>query len=309
MVSTCWNFAVRLLWSMHKLRNLIYRTPKKQTRSENMRHVPSNGGYRSVVFEGGLGSQILPLLEANWLKHIGEPFSVNLNYFDLNEKISMGNGGADHWSFRLDRYGYSLASLEKLGGGDDSQQEIRSERNYDLWTNDFWQFSRRYGSELLPVNQDAYLAFKLSLGLNAKSRYSVVHVRRGDYLRVASRIVSDQEWLRALRTMISQVGELLIISSDSKLPKQTKSQVATLASLNQVEVVFLEGGNFDECDLHDLMREADLLIASNSTFSLTAAILGKQGMKSLVPNVFYGDSELEEINAGVRSAGTFFVLD
>ena len=309
MVSICWNFAIRLLWSMHKLRKLIYRIPKKQTGSEDIRNFPSNSVYRSVVFEGGLGSQILPFLEANWLRHIGEPFSVNLNYFDVNEKISTGKGGADHWSFRLDRYGYSLASLEKLGGSDDFQQEIRSERNYDLWTSDFWQFAKRFGPELLPVNQDAYLAFKLSLGLNAKSRYSVVHVRRGDYLRVASRIVSDQEWLRALKMMISQVEEFLIITSDSNLPIQTKRQVAELASLSRVEVVFLEGGHFDECDLHDLMREADILIASNSTFSFTAAILGKQGMKSLVPNVFYGDSELEEINTGVRSAGTFFTLD
>ena len=79
--------------------------------------------------------------------------------------------------------------------------------------------------------------------------------------------------------------------------------------MSRVQVIFLEGGNFDECDLHDLMREADILIASNSTFSFTAALLGKQGMKSLVPNVFYGDAELEEINAGVRSAGTFFLLN
>jgi hypothetical protein len=262
-----------------------------------------------VVFEGGLGSQILPFLEASWLKHLGQPFTVNLSYFDVNKKISTGKGGADHWSFRLERYGYSLASLQKFGNGDVSQQEIRSKRNFDLWTSDFWQFSRRYGPEHLPVNQDACLAFKSSLGLNANSRYSVVHVRRGDYLRVASRIVSDEEWLRALKMIISQVEEFLIISSDSKLPKETKNQVVELASMNRVEVVFLEGGHFDECDLHDLMREADILIASNSTFSFTAAILGKQGMKSLVPNIFYGDAELEEINVGVRSAGTFFVLD
>jgi hypothetical protein len=309
MVSICRNFAIRLLWSMRKLRNLIYKVSEKYTRSENFPDVPSNGKYRSVVFEGGLGSQILPFLETIWLKHIGQPFAVNLSYFDVNEKILMGKGGADHWSFRLDRYGYSLTSLQKFGIDNDSQQEIRIERNFDLWTSDFWQFSRRFGPELLPVNQDAYLAFKSSLGLNTKSRYSVVHVRRGDYLRVASRIVSDQEWLRALRMMISQVEEFLVISSDSKLPMQTKNQVTELASLSRVEVVFLEGGHFDECDLHDLMREADVLIASNSTFSFTAAILGKQGMKSLVPNIFYGDSGLEEINAGVRSAGTFFVLD
>jgi len=294
---------------MRNLRNLIYKSSKKHSLSEKIRDLPNGGNYRSVVFEGGLGSQILPFLEASWLEHNGQPFTVNLSYFDVNEKISTGKGGADHWSFRLDRYGYSLSSLEKFGIGDASQQEIRSERNFDLWTSDFWQFSRKYGPEHLPVNQDACLAFKSSLGLNAKSRYSVVHVRRGDYLRVASRIVSDQEWLRALRMIISHVDEFLIISSDSKLSMQIKSQVVELASLSRVEVVFLEGGHFDECDLHDLMREADILIASNSTFSFTAAILGKQGMKSLIPNIFYGDAKLEEINAGVRSAGTFFVLD
>jgi hypothetical protein len=262
-----------------------------------------------VVFEGGLGSQILPFFEANWLKHLDQPFAVNISYFDVNEKISLGKGGADHWSFRLDRYGYSLLSLENLGMRNDSGQDIRQERNFDLWTSEFWQFSRSNGPEQLPINQGAYLAFKSSLGFKASSKYSLVHVRRGDYVRVASRIVSDQEWFRALKMMISQVEEFLVIASDSKLPVQTKNEVIALASLNRIEVVFLEGGQFDECDLHDLMREADILIASNSTFSFTAAILGKQGMKSLVPNVFYGDAKLEEINAGLRSAGTFFILD
>ncbi len=294
---------------MRKLRNLIYKLSKKHTRAEKFQDLQMPGKYRSVVFEGGLGSQILPFLEANWLKHNGEPFSVNLSYFDVNKKISMNKGGADHWSFKLDRYGYPIPSLEKFGIGDDLQQDVRNERNFDLWTSEFWEFSRKYGPELLPVDQDAYLVFKASMGLGPKSKYSVVHVRRGDYLRVASRIVSDQEWLRALRAIISQVEEFLVISSDSKLPIETKRQVTRIAAVSQVEVIFLEGGNFDECDLHDLMREADILIASNSTFSFTAALLGKQGMKSLVPNVFYGDAELEEINAGVRSAGTFFLLN
>lgn len=294
---------------MRQLSSFIYERSRKHSRSQRIVDSPSNGKYRSVVFEGGLGSQILPFLEASWLKHIGQPFTVNLSYFDLNKKISTGKGGADHWSFKLERYGYSLASLQKFGNSDISQEDIRSERNFDLWTGDFWQFSKRYGPEYLPVNQEACLAFKSSLGLNANSRYSVVHVRRGDYLRVASRIVSDEEWLRALTMIISQVGEFLIISSDSKLPEETKGRVAELASFKRVEVIFLEGGDFDECDLHDLMREADILITSNSTFSFTAAILGKQGMTSLVPNIFYGDAKLEEINVGFRSAGTFFLLD
>lgn len=291
------------------MRRFINKFSNRRSGSEDFQKLQNDSNYRCVVFEGGLGSQILPFLEAIWLKDSGERFAVDLSYFGVNKKISTGKGGADHWSFRLDRYGYSIDSLQKFGMGVDFQMDIRSDRNFDLWTSEFWHFARKCGPEHLPINQNAYLAFKISLGLNAQSKYSLIHVRRGDYLRVASRIVSDQEWLKILKLMISQIEEFLIITSDSKLSIQTKNQVIELASLSRVTVVFLEGGNFDECDLHDLMRQADILIASNSTFSFTAAILGKPEMKSLVPNIFNGDPKLEAINVGIRSAGTFFILD
>jgi hypothetical protein len=107
--------------------------------------------------------------------------------------------------------------------------------------------------------------------------------------------VSDEEWFTALHNMFNEISDHLIISSDSEISPEMKLKVNNLATENRVKVIFLEGGNFDECDLH-------------STFSFTAAVLGKQGMKSLIPNAFYADAELEQINQGFRSAGTFFLL-
>lgn len=263
---------------------------------------------RRVVFEGGLGSQLIPFLEKNYLSSLNIPFSVDTSYFDVNQKISKSRGQADHWSYRLDFYGISLDSLSNDSVPINSQTEVVQDRNFDLWNSDFWRYVSNYGASLLPINFGLLQNFKDSIGIGATEEYSVIHVRRGDYLRVASHIVTDSMWLGFIEKIKSITSGILVITSDSTIPKETKREVARIFRHTPTRVVYLEGQKIDECILHDFMRSANVLVASNSTYSFTAAVLSDPKTFCVIPSIFYGDKELEDINRGFRAAGDFFVL-
>jgi hypothetical protein len=248
---------------------------------------------RRVVFEGGLGSQLIPLLEKNYLSFLNIPFSVDTSYFDINQKISKSRGRADHWSYRLDFYGITLDSLLTDSVPINSQTDLAQGRNFDLWNSDFWRYVRNYGAVLLPINFGLLQNFKDSIGIGATEAYSVIHVRRGDYLRVASHIVTDSMWLGFIEKIKSITSGVLVITSDSTIPKKTKGEVARIFRHTSTRVIYLEGQKIDECILHDFMRSANVLVASNSTYSFTAAVLSNPKTFCVVPSIFYVSGPLE----------------
>ena len=265
-------------------------------------------GIRRVVFEGGLGSQIIPFLEKNYLASMNIPFVVDASYFDINQKISQSRGRADHWSYRLEFYGIELGSLADGSASLDNEQEVSQDRNFDLWDSDFWSYVSKFGPNLLPINLPLLQDFKSAIGLSLNDKYSVVHIRRGDYLRVASHIVSDSMWLNVIYKIKLLTSSNLVITSDSEIPETTKNEVSQIFRDSDARVIYLEGNQVDECILHDFMRSASVLVASNSTYSFSAAVLSEPQTFCVVPSVFYGDKELEEINRGFRSSGDFFIL-
>jgi hypothetical protein len=265
-------------------------------------------GIRRVVFEGGLGSQIIPFLEKNYLASMNIPFVVDASYFDINQKISHSRGRADHWSYKLDFYGIELGSLADGSASLDNEQEVSQDRNFDLWDSDFWSYVSKFGPNLLPINLPLLQDFKSAIGLSLNDKYSVVHVRRGDYLRVASHIVSDSMWLNVIYKIKLLTSSNLVITSDSEISETTKNKVSQIFRDSDARVIYLEGNQVDECILHDFMRSASVLVASNSTYSFSAAALSEPQTFCVVPSVFYGDKELEEINRGFRSSGDFFIL-
>jgi hypothetical protein len=72
---------------------------------------------------------------------------------------------------------------------------------------------------------------------------------------------------------------------------------------------FISGTLLDECVVHDLMRMADFLVCSNSTFSFSAALLAKESATSIAPIDFFDPQTMQSVNEKFRSAGNFFILD
>jgi hypothetical protein len=110
--------------------------------------------------------------------------------------------------------------------------------------------------------------------------YAAIHIRRGDYLNVASHIVSDRTFISTLES-VSRILDRCVLISDSPIPLGLRKQ----AQIKFETVVFLDSPNILETDAHLVMQQAKFLVTSNSQYSLTAALLG-HGV-SVVPKVWF----------------------
>jgi hypothetical protein len=253
-----------------------------------------------IVFEGGLGSQLLPLIESLNLKSQGIAFDVSVDYFYPAE-ISK-NMVQRPW--KLDRYGFPIEDVYKLGISNSTPSIFRRHKALT-----FNQYARQIAPELIPIAEQVLQTFLKSYKLNIGSDFSVVHLRRGDYLNVSSRVISDEEVAHALVNVEKMLDADVFIVSDSKITLKKNSVFKDLLENSQRRFHFVEGTKIDELTVHDLMRTANFLVCSNSTFSFSAALLAKKNARAIAPIDFFDPETMETVNKRFRSAGNFFILD
>ena len=112
----------------------------------------------------------------------------------------------------------------------------------------------------------------------------ILHLRRGDYLNVATHLISCEEILKMCNKLPS-VFRNIIIFSDSK---EIENQSFILELKKKFKSVkWLD--NIDNVNTHKIMTQANFLMCSNSQFSTTAAYLGK-GF-SIIPQKYSSDTD------------------
>ena len=128
--------------------------------------------------------------------------------------------------------------------------------------------------------------FKVPAGvtdiLPAKSadRFLCIHMRRGDFVNVASHLIADNEFLGLARKFSGLIRSVVVVS-DSPIGSDFRGAVSSFFK----EVLFLD--DIGAFDAHRIMRSASILVCSNSTFSLTAAALNPDALV-VVPKQWYG---------------------
>lgn len=271
-----------------------------------------------VVFEGGLGSQILSYFELLSLEESGIRPRVNLDYF-LNQSNGQSNttttgsgdgkrvcaveGGSINRPWALDLYGIKLSEISKL--------EMTSLKR-KIPTNFIKKVKPKYYEQFLKMNlketfkvQDIKLNnFLTSKGVG--SEYYAVHLRRGDYLEVASRIVSDEEVFEILSRILPnfKTAPVLIIS-DSQIDSGLVNKVRRI---NNQSVISVDPTEADMYLSHDLLRNARVLITSNSTFSLSAALLARDDQLAFLPTQFYSGYRESILNDLINRLSKFSML-
>jgi hypothetical protein len=128
-------------------------------------------------------------------------------------------------------------------------------------------------------------------------------LRRGDYLKFASHIVDDDTVIRLLKKNYSLLSQHLIIISDDAISNNIKAAIQSV--FTGKPPIYIEGG--DIFISHAIMRFADVLIASNSFFSLSAALLQKQGGIAIIPQRFFGD-QLPSHNKAISTLSEWTLL-
>ena len=252
--------------------------------------------------EGGLGSQILGVITFynQQDKHGEKNAKCNLSYFDHRDR-------ADLWKWNLDNYGISLQELKRF--------EVRSKFDFlkakkDFLTDleisqDYWRNSRAKSLNRFPFDEIQLQNFLQKVSKKSHLEdFGAIHIRRGDYLQVASKVIGLDEYIQFLGNIRTSLPSLSFLITDSFLTPREKRELATAVGIDR-EVVFLDGPEHDPFILHCLMRRAHLLVTSNSTFSFSAGLLGKEGQVVFSPLEFHAGKSSENYNRSFRSVGSF----
>jgi hypothetical protein len=247
--------------------------------------------YETIYFEGGLGSQIL-----SYIEFAKNPRRVDLSYFRFPPTIYQN--GPDIWSWELDAYGIHLESFkdyEKTKRFNpwvmrrpttmDSvkhilkQEEKKKERT--TWSSDKIR-------QCFPIDQNALgsICKKHQIELN---KTSTIHIRRGDYERVASRLVEYWEYEDLLKSVSPFIEKNLLFISDSGLPIEVKQNF--IDSFPDRTIKFFTSHEISTKSAHDIMRMSKVLITANSTFSISAGLLSDENTIVLSPIDFFGGED------------------
>ena len=219
-----------------------------------------------VYIEGGLGSQILGMIVYMLRRQEDVRVCADVSYFFPPRSNPVDSGTVTLWPWELSRYGFSLHDVDFL-----SNRRRRLRPTYDLQAEIGGRYLRKASTHDLvksfpPVPETTPLLTELGL---LGRPYAAVHVRRGDYLRASSRIVTITESLRLLAHMGPLLPRDLVLVCDESFSESDHELIEK--HMGDVSVHHLEGG--DPHIAHGVLRRASLLVTSNSTFSFSAALL------------------------------------
>lgn len=231
-----------------------------------------------VTFTGGMGAQILSAAIYFAIRNTGRPVYADLSYFDKPESIAIVGsvGDCSHFSWQLDSFGlfpklfdaplnlYKTTVLHdgfkklELGLKALTQPEIQKFFNI---TNGI--------SDILPQEYT--------------ENFLCIHIRRGDYVNVASHLVEDREFT-ALAQRFSGLIKNVVVLSDSPIGFEFRKSIKK----HFKKTLFLD--NTDAYTAHRIMRNARILVCSNSQFSLIAALLNQNALV-FVPSKWFGGKD------------------
>lgn len=254
------------------------------------------GAMTVVVFAGGMGTQIIQAAVYFSLRQAGEPVRADLRYFDTEARMAQvgEKGRATHWFWQLDPYGLTRDEFEQANADDLLEGYLLKD-----------------GPEMVTLGLTAlkdpgirqYFSPRDLNGLHippfASEHYLCIHVRRGDYVNVASHLVTDEEFLNLGRKFSGLVRHAALLS-DSPFSAAFKTQMDAMFQ----SVSYLD--QLDPYSSHWLMRQARVLVCSNSTYSLTAAMLNPQALV-VMPKRWFGAND-QALEAPIQALCRFQVM-
>jgi hypothetical protein len=264
-----------------------------------------NLNHKNLIhIEGGLGSQILgAIVFWNLQKKLGhDKAKCDLTYFSQE---AQRNG---LWPYQLDRFNISISEFKKFERTG-KVNLLKAKRDFlsdEELTSNYWEKSRISYVSRFPFDSLAIESyFRNLIEINFQEPFAAIHIRRGDYLQVASKIIQFYEYMELIGSIKEVLPNQVVVISDSLIDSEDKMKIHLF--LEGKKLMFLDSPGIDPFNVHCLMREASLLITSNSTYSFSAGLLGRQGQIVFSPMQFHSGESSEKYNKTFQSAGTFFI--
>ena len=243
--------------------------------------MPKSLFFIDVDITGGFGSQIISLYAAKCLKEMGYKVSLNLKYFTKE--------------YFLDD-GVSRFVL------------------HPFVENKIWHAApRSIGQMSMPLH-DGVVKFELGLRFILKykeeifrefSRYAdlvqkpskkpkiIVHVRRGDFVKVADYILPISDQISMISNVLMENADVIFLTDSPDNVREEIDNCRELKThLTQVEILGPDKLSIDETFF--MMMTADILIASNSQLSLIASCLNPN-LKCMLTEKYVKDPRYKNI--------------
>ena len=257
-----------------------------------------------IHIEGGLGSQILGVITFwNLQEKLGaDRVNCDLSYFSERAQ-SKGL-----WPYELARFNLPISEFQKFERKG-KRNLLKAKRDFlsdEELTEDYWAKSRvKHKSKFQFDHAKLNTYFEELVQVNFKQPFAAIHIRRGDYLQVASKLIHFNEYIELISSIKKLLPTQIIVISDSVVGQEDRSKLQTLLGDHKVE--FLDSPGIDPFNVHCLLREAEVLITANSTYSFSAGLLGRQGQTVFSPMQFHSGTDSVKYNKTFRAAGSFFI--
>lgn len=229
----------------------------------------------AISFTGGLGAQMLSAAGYFRLEMDGATPEADLNYFDVPPRIAApGSGEVSIWPWQLKPFGIAPEGFWRLAGRVSRNRVLRDSPQ-----------KTALGIQGLRT-PEIRARFEVPRGVREvlppefPQRFAAVHLRRGDYLNVASHVVPDEAFVSALLTYAQDL-EAVVLLSDGE-PGATAR-----ARLEGTFRHFWVPERLSAWDTHRVLLASAMMIGSNSQFSLVAALLHESG-RVLLPSRWAG---------------------
>jgi hypothetical protein len=252
----------------------------------------------AITFTGGMGAQIISAAIYFFMRQQGQAVYADLSYFNqIAHLATVGKAGdVSHWGWQLDGFGLNKEAFEPLQGDFRREVELIEDgpKKVALGLQALQQPEVQAHFSIKPGVQD---------GLPAcfSEGYLCVHVRRGDYVNVASHLVSDEEFFYLTKKFAGLVKYLAVVS-DSPIEEAFRERI--VRGGGYMQVAFMD--NVDAFTTHRIMRNARILVCSNSQFSLIAALLNTAALVVL-PKQWFGAND-RAIEAPIHEVCGFQIL-
>lgn len=257
----------------------------------------------TIYFEGGLGSQILAYID-----FLRSPRKVDLSYFRTPPSNSVN--GPDIWGWELSRYGIELNDFSEFEKSKPfnpwiTRRPSSLEFSNSLTNNEKKPIVPDDLKDRLPVDlinlQLAVAKFDINL-----DRTITVHIRRGDYERVASRLIEIDEYSDLLEKILKDNSFDILFLSDTEVARKIQDDLTERFQQNNLK--FFSNSNISTHLAHDLMRMSRILITANSTFSISAGLLSEEYTTVYSPILFFGGENGYIKSRIFNRYGQFFVM-
>ena len=254
-----------------------------------------------IKFEGGMGNQLLNAALYFYLENSGKKVYADLSYFEKETHVAeVGRKGEiSHWPWQLSEFGIMQSEFQRL------EPPIKLKKSEVNLLDD--------GNKLQMVlnalkKDDIRRRFKIDENIEyilpnfQKFDYLCIHIRRGDYVNVASHLVSDEQFIQQAKKFSGLISNAVILS-DSPISNEMRHAFTD----HYTKILFLD--NTDAMSAHKIMRLSRILVCSNSQFSMIGAALNPKALV-LLPMQWLGKGEngrsSEEI---LKDRNTFMIMD